>query len=134
MIYPRPAESSAGRFRYTVFQLFCDSLSHGHVPATILLFFVIILLVAMGEALLSQLFTKFTVGMDESRAALRQGVILKDICHVMEQPCHRKEYLRRCRSTLPFQKALCVVVPLLRRLGQPLDALLFVPVNDLSLN
>ena len=46
----------------------------------------VILLVAMDEALLSQLFTEFTVGMDESRAALRQGVILKDIRHVVEQP------------------------------------------------
>ena len=112
---------------------FCNALPHGHIPAAVLLFFVIILLVAMGEALLSQLFTKFTVGMDESRAALRQGVILKDICHVMEQPCHRKEYLRRCRSTLPFQKALCVAVPLFRCHGQPLDALLFVSVDHLPL-
>ena len=68
----------------------------------------VILLVAMGEALLPQLFTEFTVGMDESRAALRQGVILEDIRHVMEQPRHRKEHLRRCRSTLSFQKALRV--------------------------
>ena len=44
----------------------------------------VILLVTMGEALLSQLFTEFAVGMDEPRAALRQGVVLKDICHVME--------------------------------------------------
>ena len=58
----------------------------------------IILLVDVGEALLSQLFTEFMVGMDESCAALRQGVVLKDICHVMEQSRHRKEYLRRCRS------------------------------------
>ena len=84
MIYPRPAESSAGRFRYTVFQLFCDSLSHGHIPAAILLLLMVILLVAMGEALLSQLFTEFTVGVDESRAALRQGVVLEDIRHVMK--------------------------------------------------
>ena len=56
----------------------------------------VILLVAMGEALLSQLFAEFTVGVDESRAALRQGVILKDICHVVEQSRHRKEHLRRC--------------------------------------
>ena len=54
----------------------------------------IVLLVAMGEALLSQLFTEFTVGVDESRAALRQGVVLKDIRHVVEQPRHRKEHLR----------------------------------------
>ena len=94
----------------------------------------VILLVAMGEALLSQLFTEFTVGVDESRAALRQGVVLKDIRHVVEQPRHRKEHLRRCRSALPFQKALCVVVPLLCRQGQPLDALLFVPLDYLSLN
>ena len=93
----------------------------------------VILLVAMGEALLSQLFTEFTVGVDESRAALRQGVVLKDIRHVVEQPRHRKEHLRRCRSALPFQKALCVVVPLLCRQGQPLDALLFVPLDYLSL-
>ena len=94
----------------------------------------IILFVTMGEALLSQLFTKFTVGMDEPSAALWQGVVLEDIRHVVEQPRHRKEYLRRCRSTLPFQKALCVAMSLLCRQGQPLDALLFVPVNDLSLN
>ena len=63
---------------------FCNSSSHGHIPAAILLLLMVILLVAMGEALLPQLFTEFTVGMDESRAALRQGVVLKDICHVME--------------------------------------------------
>ena len=89
----------------------------------------IVLLVAMGEALLSQLFTKFTVGVDKSRAALRQGVILKDICHVVEQPRHSKEHLRRCRSTLSFQKALGVAVSLLRRQGQPLDAFLLVTLN-----
>ena len=84
MIYPRPAESSAGRFRYTVFQLFRDSLSHGHILAAILLLLMVILLVAMGEALLSQLFTEFTVGIDESCTASRQRVVLKDICHVMK--------------------------------------------------
>ena len=93
----------------------------------------VIHLVAVGEAFLPQLFAEFTVGVDESRAALRQGVVLKDIRHVVEQPCHRKEHLRRCRSALPFQKALCVVVPLLCRQGQPLDALLFVPLDYLSL-
>ncbi len=71
--------------------------------------------------------------MDEPCAALRQGVVLKDICHVVEQPRHRKEYLRRCRSTLPFQKALRVAVSLLCRLGQPLDALFFITLDDLSL-
>ena len=89
--------------------------------------------VAMGEAFLSQLFTEFTVGMDEPCAALRQGVILKDICHVVEQSRHCKEYLRRCRSTLPFQKALRVTVSLLRRLRQPLDARLFVTLDRLPL-
>ena len=93
----------------------------------------VILLVTMGKALLSQLFTKFTVGMDEPSATLRQGVVLEDICHVVEQPRHRKEHLRRCRSILPFQQALCVAVSLLRRLGQPLDALFFVTLDDLSL-
>ena len=94
----------------------------------------IVLLVAVGKAFLPQLFTEFTVGMDEPRAALRQGVVLEDICHVMEQPRHRKEHLRRCQSTLPFQKTLCVAVSLLRRQGQPLDALLFVALDYLSLN
>ena len=94
----------------------------------------IILLVAMGKVLLSQLFAEFTVGMDESCAALRQGVVLEDIRHVVEQPRHRKEYLRRCRSDVPFQKALRVAVPLLCRQGQPLDTLLFVTLDHLSLN
>ena len=93
----------------------------------------IILLVAMGEALLPQLLTPLTVGMDEPCAALWQRVVLEDIRHVVEQPCHRKEYLRRCRSTLPFQKALCVAVSLLCRQGQPLDALLFVTLDHLPL-
>ena len=55
----------------------------------------VILLVTMGEALLSQLFTEFAVGMDEPCAALRQGLVLKDVRHVVEQPRHRKENLRR---------------------------------------
>ena len=71
----------------------------------------IIHLVAVGNALLSQLFAEFTVGVDESRAALRQGVVLKDICHVMEQPRHRKEHLRRYRGILPLEKALRIAVP-----------------------
>ena len=79
----------------------------------------VILLVAMGEAFLPQLFAEFTVDVDESRAALRQGVVLKDIRHVVEQPRHRKEYLRRCRNTLPVQKALRIAVSLLRRPSQP---------------
>ena len=62
-----------------------------HIPTAILLLLMIVLFVSMDEAFLSQLFTEFTVGMDEPGAALRQGVILKDICHVVEQPCHRKE-------------------------------------------
>ena len=93
----------------------------------------IVLLVAVGEAFLPQLFTEFAVGMDEPRAALRQGVLLKDIRNMVEQSCHCEKYFRRCRSALPFQKALCVTVPLLCRLGQPLDALFFVTLDDLSL-
>lgn len=93
----------------------------------------VIHLVAVGEAFLPQLFAEFTVGVDESRAALRQGVVLKDIRHVVEQPCHRKEHLRRCRSTLPFQKALRVAVSLLCRQSQPLDALLLILLNHLTL-
>ena len=77
----------------------------------------VMLLVTMGEALLSQLFTEFAVGMDEPCAALRQGLVLKDVRHVVEQPRHRKENLRRYRSPLPFQKALRIAVSLLRRLG-----------------
>ena len=84
MIYPRPAESSAGRFRYTVFQLFRDSLSHGHIPAAVLLFFMIVLLVALSNAFLLDLRTEFAVNMREPCAALRQGVVLKDIRHVVE--------------------------------------------------
>ena len=68
----------------------------------------IVLLVAVGEAFLPQLFTEFAVGMDEPRAALRQGVLLKDIRNMVEQSCHCEKYFRRCRSALPFQKALCV--------------------------
>ena len=79
----------------------------------------IILLVAVGEALLPQLLTPLAVNVGEPCAALRQGVVLKDIRHVVEQPRHRKEHLWRCRNALPFQKALCVTVPLLCRLGQP---------------
>ena len=109
-------------------------LMHGHIPATILLFLMVILLVAVGETFLSQLLTALAVDVGEPRATLRQGVVLEDICHVMEQPRHRKEYLRRCRSTLSFQKALRVAVPLLCRQGQPLDALLFVTLDYLSLN
>ena len=93
----------------------------------------IVLLVAVGEAFLPQLFTEFAVGMDEPRAALRQGVLLKDIRNMVEQSCHCEKYFRRCRSALPFQKTLCVAVPLLRRLGQPLDAFLLVLVDDLAL-
>ena len=93
----------------------------------------VILLVTMGKALLPQLLTALVVDVGESCAALRQGVVLKDICHVMEQPRHCKEHLRRCRSALPSQKTLCVAVPLLRRLGQPLDTLLFVSVDHLPL-
>ena len=51
----------------------------------------------------------------------------------MEQSRHCKEHLRRCRSTLPFQKALRVTVSLLRRLRQPLDARLFVTLDRLPL-
>ena len=72
MIYPRPAESSAGRFRYTVFQLFCDSLSHGHIPATILLLFMVIRVMAVGEAFLSQLLTPLAVDEGEPCAAPAQ--------------------------------------------------------------
>ena len=93
----------------------------------------VIRIVAMGEALLPQFLTPFAVNVGESCAALRQGVVLKDIRHVVEQPRHRKEHLRRCRSALPFQKALCVAVSLLRCHGQPLDALLFVPLDHLPL-
>ena len=94
----------------------------------------VIRVMAVGEAFLSQLLTALTVNMREPCAALRQGVVLEDICHVMEQSRHRKEYLRRCRSTLSFQKTLRVAVPLLCRQGQPLDALLFVTLDYLSLN
>ena len=93
----------------------------------------VIRIVAMGEALIPQFLTPLAVNVDESRAALRQGVVLEDICHVMKQSRYRKEHLRRCRSTLPFQKVLCVAVSLLRRPGQPLDALLLVTLDHLPL-
>ena len=93
----------------------------------------VIRIVAMGEAFLLDLRTELAVNMREACAALRQGVVLEDIRHVMEQPRHRKEHLRRCRSTLSFQKALRVAVPLLCRQGQPLDALLLVLLNHLTL-
>ena len=93
----------------------------------------VIRIVAMGEAFLLDLRTELAVNMREACAALRQGVVLEDIRHVVEQPRHRKEYLRSCRSTLPFQKALRVAVSLLRRHGQPLDALLLVLLNHLTL-
>ena len=93
----------------------------------------VIRIVAVSNAFLSQLFTEFTVGMDESCATLRQGVVLEVICHVVEQPRHRKEYLRRCQSTLSFQKALRVAVSLLCRQSQPLDAFILVLVDDLTL-
>ena len=106
---------------------------HRHIPTAILLLLMIVLFVAMDETLLPQLLTALAVDVGEPRAALRQGVVLEDICHVMEQSRHCKEHLRRCRSTLPFQKALRVAVPMLRRPGQPLDALLFVTLDHLPL-
>lgn len=106
---------------------------HRHIPTAILLLLMIVLFVSMDETFLPQLLTALAVDVGEPRAALRQGVVLEDICHVMEQPRHRKKYLRRCRSTLPFQKAPCVAVSLLRSPGQPLDALLLVLVDDLAL-
>ena len=93
----------------------------------------IVLFVAVDETFLPQLLTALAVDVGEPRAALRQGVVLEDICHVMEQSRHCKEHLRRCRSTLPFQKALRVTVSLLRRLRQPLDARLFVTLDRLPL-
>ena len=93
----------------------------------------VILLVAVGEAFLPQLFTEFTVGIDESCTASRQRVVLEDIRHVVEQPRHSKEHLRRCQSTLSFQKALRVAVSLLCRQRQPLDAFILVLVDDLTL-
>lgn len=59
-------------------------LMHGHIPAAILLFLMIVLLVSVGNALLLDLRTEFAVNMREPCAALRQGVVLKDICHVMK--------------------------------------------------
>ena len=108
-------------------------LMHRHIPTAILLLLMIVLFVAVDETFLPQLLTALAVDVGEPRAALRQGVVLEDICHVMEQSRHCKEHLRRCRSTLPFQKALRVVVPMLRRPGQPLDALLFVTLDHLPL-
>ena len=93
----------------------------------------VIRVMAVGEAFLSQLLTALEVNMREACAALRQGVVLKDVRHVMEQPRHRKEHLRRYRSTLSFQKALRVAVSLLCRQSQPLDAFILVLVDDLTL-
>lgn len=81
-----------------------------------------------------QFLMPLVVDVGEPCAALRQGVILEDICHVMEQPRHREKHLRRCRSILPVQKALRVAVSLLCRQGQPLDTFLLVTVDYLSLN
>ena len=108
-------------------------LMHRHIPTAILLLLMIVLFVAMDETFLPQLLTALAVDVGEPRAALRQGGVLEDICHVMEQSRHCKEHLRRCRSTLPFQKALRIAVSLLRRLRQPLDALLFVTLDHLPL-
>lgn len=106
---------------------------HRHIPTAILLLLMIVHFVSMDETFLPQLLTALAVDVGEPRVALRQGVVLEDICHVMEQPRHGKKHLRRCRSTLPFQKALRVAVPMLRRPGQPLDALLFVTLDHLPL-
>ena len=78
-------------------------LMHRHIPTAILLLLMIVLFVAMDETFLPQLLTALAVDVGEPRAALRQGVVLEDICHVMEQPRHGKEHLRRCRSTLPLK-------------------------------
>ena len=93
----------------------------------------VILLVTMGKALFLQFLMPLVVDVGEPCAALWQGVVLEDIRHMVEQSRHRKEHLRRCRSTLSFQKALRVAMSLLRRLGQPLDAFLLVLVDDLAL-
>ena len=69
---------------------------HRHIPTAILLLLMIVLFVSMDETFLPQLLTALAVDVGEPRAALRQGVVLEDICHVMEQPRHRKKYLQMC--------------------------------------
>lgn len=74
---------------------------HRHIPTAILLLLMIVLFVSMDETFLPQLLTALAVDVGEPRAALRQGVVLEDICHVMEQPRHRK-------NTSGAVEALCL--------------------------
>ena len=85
---------------------------HRHIPTAILLLLMIVLFVAMDETLLPQLLTALAVDVGEPRAALRQGVVLEDPAHVVEQAGNCQHDRGRSNIIVPLQKELGVLISL----------------------
>ena len=66
--------------------------AHGHATHVLLLF-MIIRLVAHGDLLLTDLLEQFAIRSVAARRAGRNGVVLKDSAHVVEQLGGREEHI-----------------------------------------
>ena len=82
------------------------------MPPIVLLLLMVIRLVAHGDLFLTDLLEQFTVCSVTARRAGRNGVVLKDPAHVVEQFGGREEHIRTVVVIEVIQKELGVLISL----------------------
>ena len=85
--------------------------AYGHATHVLLLR-MIIRLVAQGDLLLTDLLEQFTVRSLTARRARRNGVVLKNPAHVVEQPGSREEHIGIAVVIDVIQEELGILVSL----------------------
>ena len=105
--------------------------AHGHATRVLFLL-MIIRLVAHGNLLLTDLLAQFAICSVAARRARRNGVILKDPAHVMEQLGGREEHIGLAAVIEVIQKELGVLISLGRGFPEPAVRLLSIPSYILS--
>ena len=94
---------------------------------------VVIRLVPHGDFLLLDSAPQLAVNVLAPGTVYRLGVIPENLPDGMEQAVHRQDSGGQGWAVLPFQQDLGVGVPLLRRLGQPVDSLRHILGDVLAL-
>ena len=85
--------------------------AHGHA-AHVLLLLMVIRLVAHGDLLLADLLEQFTVYSVTARRAGRNGVVLKNPAHVVEELGGREEHIRAAVIIEVVQEKLGILISL----------------------
>ena len=92
----------------------------------------VIRLVAHGDLLLTDLLEQFAIRSLTARRAGRNGVVLKDPAHVVEQLGGREEHIRAVVVIEVIQKELGVLVSLGCGFPEPAVCLLSIPSHIFS--